>query len=81
MNVFSITTDGRGHIFIADTFNCLVLMFSSDGVELGTVMDLKDIGTPGPIYWCESLMSLLVFCEELHHQWKIVAIDFSDVKA
>ena len=79
LNVCSITTDGSGHIFIADTSSCLVLMFSSDRVELGTVMDLKEIGMLGPIYWCESLMSLVVPYEVCNYQWKIVAIDFSDV--
>ena len=44
VNVCSITTDGRGHVFISDPKNFVVSLFSPDGVELGTVMDLRDIG-------------------------------------
>ena len=60
----AITTDGRGHIFLSDPQNSVVLIVSSDGVELGTVMDLRDIGTPGPICWSESLLSLVIVYKE-----------------
>ena len=53
-------------------------MFSSDGVELGTVMDLRDIARPGPICWCESLLSLIV-AYEMNDKWAIVAVDLSEV--
>ena len=77
-NVCSITTDGRGHIFISDPKNCVLSLFSSDGVELGTVMDLRDIGRPGPICWCESLLSLVV-AYEVNAKWAIVAIDLRNI--
>ena len=63
--VCSITTDGRGHIFVSDPKNYVVSLFSSDGIELGTVMNLRDIGRPGPICWCESLLSLVVAYEPM----------------
>ena len=77
-NPCSVTTNDRGHIFVSDTNNSVVLMFSSDGVELGTVMDPRDIARPGPICWCESLLSLVV-AYEVNDKWAIVAIDLSEV--
>ena len=77
-NVCSVTTDGRGHIFISDPKNCVVSLFSSDGVELSTVMDLRDIGRPGPICWCESLLSLIV-AYEMNGKWAIVVVDLRTI--
>ena len=77
-NFCSISTDGRGHIFISDPKNCVVSLFSCDGVELGTVMDLRDIGRPGPICWCESLLSLVV-SYEVNDKWAIVVADLRNI--
>ena len=77
-NPCSVTKNDRGHIFVSDTNNSVVLMFSSDGVELGTVMDLRDVARPGPICWCESLLSLIV-AYEMNDKWAIVAVDLSEV--
>ena len=77
-NPCSVTINNHGHIFVSDTNSLVVLMFSFDGVELGTVMDLRDIGRPGPICWCESLLSLVV-SYEVNDKWAIVAVDFSGI--
>ena len=77
-NPCSVTTNHRGHIFVSDTNTSVVLMFSPDGVELGTVMDLRGIGRPGPICWCESLLCLVV-AYEMNDKWFIVAVDLSEV--
>ena len=77
-NPCSVTINNHGHIFVSDTSSSAVLMFSSDGVELGTVMDLRDIGRPGPICWCESLLSLVV-SYEVNDKWAAVAVDLSEI--
>ena len=77
-NPHAVTSDGWGHIFVGDTSNSTVLMFSSDRVELGTVMDLRDYGRLGPICWCESEKSLVVSCK-ISSEWSILVVKLEDI--
>ena len=73
----SVTADDHGHIFVSDPNNSIVLMFSFDGVELCTAMNLTDMGKLGPICWCESEKSLLVSCE-IGYYWSIFVVKLKD---
>ena len=39
-------------------------MATLEGTLMGTVLDLKDVGKPGTLCWCESLSSLVVAYEK-----------------
>ena len=77
-NCCAITTDGRGHIFISTPVNSVVLMFSLDGVEVGLVMDLRGIGQPRLICWCESQLSLIIAYIE-KGLWNIAVNELSNI--
>ena len=79
MNVRGLTTDGSGFIFVSDYDNESVLMLTTDGVYMGTVLDLKDVGgKPGTLCWCESLSSLVVAYEK-DKKWAIVTVKLGNV--
>ena len=73
-----IATNEHGHIFVSDPKNAMVFMFSMDGEELGTVVDLNDIGKPGPVCWCESLLSLVV-SYEANSEWTILVVSLDNI--
>ena len=73
-----IATDEHGHIFVSDPKNAAVFMFSVEGEEFGTVMDLKDIGKSDPVCWCESLMSLVI-SYEADSEWTILVVSLDNI--
>ena len=73
-----ITSDGRGHIFASDYHNSCVFMVTLEGTLMGTVLDLKDVGKPGTLCWCESLSSLVVAYEK-DKKWAIVTVKLGKV--
>ena len=73
-----IATNDHGHIFVSDPKNAMVFMFSMDGEELGTVVDLNDIGKPGPVCWCESLLSLAI-SYEANSEWTILVVSLDNI--
>ena len=77
-NPSSVTADGRGHIFVSDINNSVVLMFSCDGIELATVMDFKGIGKLGPVCWCES-EKCLVISHGNWMMWKIIVVKLQHI--
>ena len=79
LNVRGITTDGRGFIFVSDYDNKNVLILTADGVYMGTVLDLNDVGgQPGTLCWCESLSSLVVAFEK-DKKWAIASVKLGKV--
>ena len=61
-----IDTDGRGHLFVCDTANQCIQMFSLNGDYLGVLLRSgeQDLGTPFRIRWCRRTSSVVV----LHHR-------------
>ena len=75
MHTMGVTTDGRGHLFVTDTYNHCIQMFSvSDGQYLGfLVIDIAEtlrsrhlkstceqiFRFPWRIRWCEETSSLI----------------------
>ena len=63
--VYGVTTDGRGHLYVADYDNRCIQIFSvSDGSYLRclVVKGAKSLGQPDKIRWCEKSSSLLSTC-------------------
>ena len=60
MDPRGVTTDGRGHLFICDTNNECIQMFSiRDGSYMGAVMK-RGLRDPYLIQWCEVTLSLVI---------------------
>ena len=61
IGVESITTDGRGHLFVCGLDEC-VWIFSTSGNFLATLMRQKSLDTvqPWSISWCRETSSLIV---------------------
>ena len=55
MRPVGVTTDGRGHLYVADWKNDCVHMFSvSDGLYMGCLLKGSEIaGNPENIRWCK----------------------------
>ena len=67
-----VTTDGKGEIFVVDTANKCVQMFSIDGIYEGVILKegQHGINTPCHIAWCMKTSSLIVAHEDedkMHH--------------
>ena len=62
MNAVGITTDGRGQLFVCDTNNSCIQMFSTDGTFLGTVLKSGEerFGIPRKIGWCNKRKSAVI---------------------
>ena len=80
MDARGVTTDGRGHLFVADfqKGNSSIQMFSVDGQYLGCLMkDVETHGFPCRIHWCKKTASLLgafFFKGKLH--LKVISVQF-----
>ena len=74
-NACGVTTDGRGHLFVADCDNKCIYMFSvSDGQYLGCLInDLKYLSGPGRLDWCEATSSLICSCRT---DLKVINIEY-----
>ena len=57
-----LTTDGRGHLFVCDTFNSCIQMFSADGTYLHPLLSQGEqgLGQPWGVRWSKSTQSLVV---------------------
>ena len=64
MFVSGVTTDGRGHLFVSDSNNNSIQMFSVlDGQYLGCLTKrMRDLGQPFRVYWCKKASSLVCAC-------------------
>ena len=62
MRPTEVTTDGKGEIFVLDTANKCVQMFSIDGIYEGVILKegQHGINTPCHIAWCVKTSSLIV---------------------
>lgn len=62
MEACEVTTDGHGHLFLWDSNNKSIQMFSTEGRYLGTVMRKGEqgMGKPFDIQWCKANSSLVV---------------------
>ena len=62
MRPVGVTTDGRGHLYVADWKNDCVHMFSvSDGLYMACLLKGSEIaGNPENIRWCKKLSSLVL---------------------
>ena len=82
MQPTSTTTDGCGHLFVADweKGNKCIQMFSvSDGTYLGfLIRDVEVLGAPGIIKWSERTSSLLS-AYYLRKKWyfKVIKVEYS----
>ena len=58
----AVTSDGNGHLFVCDTNNNCVQMFSADGSDQGRleIEDKETLGKLKTIRWCSSSSSLIV---------------------
>ena len=78
LEAFGVTTDGSGHLFVCDWINgnrCIQMFAVSNGQYLGCLMkDMKALGDPGKIWWCEKTRTLVAACE-LKAKWCIYVID------
>ena len=67
MSPIGITTDGHGHLFVADSHygnRCIQMFSASDGQYLGRLIKDEELfGIPGKMYWCDKTSSLVVLCE------------------
>ena len=61
MSATGVTTDGRGHLFVADYNggNICIQMFSTAGQYLGCLIKDEDLGSPARIQWCDETSSIL----------------------
>ena len=59
-----VTTDGRGHLFVADDNNKSIHMFStSEGQYLGRLIKgVETLGNPARVQWSTETSSLLAAC-------------------
>ena len=75
MQTCGVTSDGRGHLFVADYGNTQIQMFSvSDGQYLGYLMiDKEKLRSPVRVYWCKKLSSL-VYINRWYFEYHIYVI-------
>ena len=75
VDVRGITTDGRGHLFVADYKNECIYMFStSEGQYLGRLMKgVETYGNPGRVYWSPETSTLVAACL-LQDKWHLQLI-------
>ena len=61
INASSVTTDGNGHLYVCDTNNYCVHMFSLEGLHLGTLQQggERGLGNPWRVLWCNRTSSLV----------------------
>ena len=76
VDVRAVTTDERGHLFVADYNNECIHMFStSEGQYLGRLMKgVETIGNPGRVYWSVDTSSLVAACL-LRDKWHLQLIN------
>ena len=78
MEASGVTTDGRGHLFVCDSFNgnrCIQMFSVSNGKYLACLLkDVERIGTPARICWCEKTSSLLA-AFWVKEKWQLTAIN------
>ena len=57
-----VATDGRDHLFVCDSNNKCIQMFSTDGKYMGVLIKQgqQALGEPHRIHWCKSTSSLVV---------------------
>ena len=76
VDVRGVTTDERGHLFVADYNNEYIHMFStSEGQYLGRLMKgVETLGNPGRVYWIADTSSLVAACL-LQDKWHLKLIN------
>ena len=69
MTAHGIDTDGQGHLFVCDTANQCIQMFSFNGEYLGVLLKSRDLclGTPLRICWCRDTYSAVVLYHKNSH--------------
>ena len=69
----SITADNRGNLFVCDTNNCCIHVFTIDGEYQGVAFKRGDEGLAKPkrVRWCQSLSSLII----AHQQGDVYSIN------
>ena len=62
MNGSSLATDGRRHLFVCDTNNNCIELYTTDGSYVGTILQegKHGIGKPSEICWSDNLSSLII---------------------
>ena len=71
INASSVTSDGHGHLFVCDTNNSCVQMFSSEGLYIGTLQQVGDrgLGEPWRVQWCDKTSSVVtVHLNDSHYR-------------
>ena len=63
MNACGVATDRRGHIFVCDSANKCIQLFSPDGRYLGEAFRKQGRGRPDQIRWFEHVSRLVVTYE------------------
>ena len=79
ISVLDVSTDARGHLFVADGVNDGIQMFSvTDGQYLGCLTkDLKHLGKPNSVHWCEKTSSVVCTCYVTHKfHLKLLSIQY-----
>ncbi len=68
----SVTSDGRGHLFVSDTANRCIQVFSTEGTHLGPILseDKWDLGSPTSLDWADSIPALVVQTDK--HEVKVI---------
>ena len=75
MSACGVTTDGRGYLFVGDTKNKCIQMFSvSDGQYLGSIM--KGLGGPTRMQWCEKTSSIIAMCRKRKIHLKMISVQY-----
>ena len=62
INASSVTTDGRGNLYVYDSANKCILLFHTDGTYRDVLMreGEYDLGSIRKIRWCEKASALVV---------------------
>ena len=57
-----ITSDQQGNLFVCDTNNCCIHVFTTDGEYHGVAFKRGDegLGKPKRVRWCQTLSSLII---------------------
>ena len=76
INTRGVTTDGHGHLFVCNTANECIQMFSaSDGQYLGRLMrGVETIGYPAKVHWNAETSTLAAACL-LQGKWHLQLIN------
>ena len=58
----SVTTDGRGHLFVCDEANKCIQLFSTDGLYICRLIGRGEhgLGEPFLVRWCKKTSSLII---------------------